>query len=101
MERGREVVGLPERRPDPREIADTQAAILQLPEGAIVEPDLVTIARSVDDGFTPAETWPGIERQLLTAIRSVHPHARIRLHPGVAAVDAEDGPTRRTPAARY
>lgn len=76
---GRQVVGLPERRADPEEIAETAAQIGALVANGSVRPALVTIARSVDDGFTPREAWPLIEWTLLSELgRSLAPGARIR-----------------------
>jgi hypothetical protein len=90
---GRQVVGLPERRTDPAEIAATAAQIRALFESGGLSPALVTIARSVDDGFTPREAWPLIEWSLLGALAPVlPPDATIRF-------DADQHPAPRPDAA--
>lgn len=80
---GREVVGLPERRADPDEIAATASQIGALLEQGKLRPALVTIARSVDDGFTPREAWPQIEWALLSELaRVLPPGTKIRFDAG-------------------
>ena len=70
---GRQVVGLPERRADPEEIAATARQIGALVDPGGLRPALVTVARSVDDGFTPREAWPLIEWTLLSELGRVLP----------------------------
>lgn len=83
LREGRQVVGLPERRADPDEIAATAAQLRQLLEQGSLRPALVTIARSVDDGFTPRDAWPGIEWMLLSELgRALPSGAKIRFDPG-------------------
>jgi len=90
---GREVVGLPERRADPDEIAATAAQIGALITQGNLRPALVTIARSVEDGFTPREAWPTIEWALLSELgRALPPGAKIRFDPGQDAAP-RPGPT--------
>jgi hypothetical protein len=82
-EEGLTLVGLPERRADPREIAETSAALAALLARGTVRPALVTIARSANDGFTPREAWAGIEWSLLDALRAAHPDLEIRYDRGL------------------
>ncbi|RIL07837.1 MAG: hypothetical protein DCC71_01790 [Proteobacteria bacterium] len=80
---GREVVGLPERRADADEIERTARQIAALVERGALRPALVTIARSVEDGFTPPEAWPSIEWTLLSELGRVLPAgSRIRFDAG-------------------
>jgi hypothetical protein len=89
---GRQVIGLPERRADPVEIAETAASIRALLEHGSVRPGLVTIARSVDDGFTPRDAWPLIEWTLLGELgRSLPLGAKIRFDPGLAPAPRPTG----------
>lgn len=89
---GREVVGLPERRADPEEIAATAAQIGALLQHGRLRPALVTIARSVEDGFTPPEAWPLIEWTLLGELARALPRgAKIRF-------DADQRPAPRPDA---
>ena len=83
LEQGRLVIGLPERRPDPAEIADTARRIAALVGEGVVRPALVTIARSVEDGFTPREAWPLIEWSLLVELARVLPASRVRFDRGL------------------
>jgi hypothetical protein len=83
LRNGRQVVGLPERRADPEEIVATAAQIGALLEHERLRPALVTIARSVEDGFTPREAWPLIEWTLLSELgRALPPGAKIRFDAG-------------------
>jgi hypothetical protein len=91
LRNGRHVVGLPERRADPAEIAAAAAGIRALLEHGSVEPSLVTIARSVDDGFTPADAWPLIEWTLIGELARALPGATIRF-------DADQQPAPRAAA---
>lgn len=80
---GRQVVGLPERRADPAEITATAAQIGALLDHGSLRPALVTIARSVEDGFTPREAWPLIEWTLLSELgRALPPGSKIRFDAG-------------------
>ncbi len=105
LEDGRTVVGVPERAADPAEVAETVSQLQRLLAHGIVRPQLVTIARSVEDGFTPAETWPAIEWRLLAALNEVLPEATVGLDPGLqpaprpgAAPAAAVHPNRTTPS---
>ena len=73
LEDARQVIGLPERRADPAEIAATARQIRALLETGALRPALVTIARSVRDGFTPREAWPLIEWTLLRELQAALP----------------------------
>jgi hypothetical protein len=88
---GREVVGLPERRADPDEIAAAAQQIRALLEHGSLRPSLVTIARSVDDGFTPPDAWPFIEWSLIGELARALPSASI-------VFDAGQQPAPRAPA---
>ncbi len=83
LERGRELVGLPEHRASGDEIRATARAIGALVASGAVRPQLVTIARSVDDGFTPAGEWPAIERALLRELRDALGDVRVRFDVGL------------------
>lgn len=80
LDAGFDLVGLPEHREAPpdevRATADALAALLG--EGG-VDPVLVTVARSVDDGYTPAGRWPAIEWALLRALADRLPQTRVLL----------------------
>ena len=78
MEEGRALVGLPERRADPEAIVAAAAMIRTLLRSGAVQPQLVTIARSVRDGYTPKQDWPAIEWQLLRALHAAVPQAKVR-----------------------
>lgn len=83
FEDARQVIGLPERAADPTEIAATAQQIRALLETGALRPALVTIARSVGDGFTPREAWPQIEWSLLSALQAaLPPGAVVRFDPG-------------------
>ncbi|UCE86701.1 MAG: UPF0489 family protein [Deltaproteobacteria bacterium] len=69
LEDGRQVVGLPEHRAPLGEIERTARALAGLVQRGALRPALITIARSVEDGFTPAESWPQIESALMRALR--------------------------------
>jgi hypothetical protein len=83
LEQGRLVIGLPERRADPAEIADTARRIAALVGEGVVRPSLVTVARSVDDGYTPRAAWPLIEWSLLVELARVLPDSRVRFDSGL------------------
>lgn len=77
LEDARQVIGLPERSADPAEIAATAQQIRALLESGALRPALITIARSVDDGFTPRASWPLIEWSLLLQLQAVLPPATV------------------------
>ncbi len=62
------LVGIPEYKTKPAEISDMVEQLRRLAGGGMVRPKLVTIARSVHDGFTHREAWPLIERTVLAAL---------------------------------
>jgi hypothetical protein len=95
---GRQVIGLPERRADPDAIAATAAQIAALVRASPTPPALVTIARSVDDGFTPREAWPLIEWTLLGELaRALPPGSKVRFdadqHPAPRPAGAPGPPS--------
>jgi hypothetical protein len=83
LQEGRSLVGLPEHAADPAEIADTATRLAALVESGAVRPALVTIARSVNDGFTPAAAWPAIEWRFIEALRAVRPDLVVRYDRGL------------------
>jgi len=83
LEDGRMLVGLPERPADPAEIEATAAHLADLLRRGALRPRLVTIARSVDDGFTPPRAWPAIERRTLQALREALGPIEVRYDRGV------------------
>jgi len=84
LREGRELVGLPERRgASPGEIRATASAIGALLATAGSRPRLVTVARSVEDGYTPAAVWPAAEWTLLEALAGALGLLRVRLDPGL------------------
>jgi hypothetical protein len=90
----RQVIGLPERAADPAEIAATAQQIRALLETGALRPALVTIARSVGDGFTPRDAWPLIEWSLLNSLQAALP-------PGaVVRFDAGEAPAPYAPPAQ-
>jgi hypothetical protein len=89
---GREVVGLPERAADPAEIAETAERIAALIRSGRVRPDLITVSRSVDDGFTPREAWPAIEWRLLAALAETLDGATVAFDPGLRPAPSPPGP---------
>jgi hypothetical protein len=101
LEEGRLLIGLPERRADPAEIADTARCISELVGRGIVRPSLLTIARSVDDGYTPREAWPLIEWSLLGALAPVLPGATVQFDAGLrpAPRPPAGGPSAAMPGA--
>ncbi len=70
LQDARGMIGLPERRADPAEIAETAAQIRALLDSGALRPALITIARSVDDGYTPRDAWPMIEWSLLLQLQA-------------------------------
>jgi hypothetical protein len=84
LEHGRQLVGIPEHREVSLSDIAAQAEILRaLISSGSVRPALVTIARSVDDGFTPRAPWPRIEWAVLRVLAESLPHARLRFDPGL------------------
>lgn len=86
VEHGRDLVGLPEHAADPEEIertADLLAALLR-----DRRPPLVTIARSVDDGYTPRAAWPRIEWTLLRELGESLGNVPVRLDAGLRPAPA-------------
>jgi UPF0489 domain len=83
LEEGRSLVGLPERAADAAEIDATARRLAGLLASGAVRPALVTVARSVNDGFTPAAAWPAIEWRFLEALRSVRPDLEVRYDRGL------------------
>lgn len=73
LQDARGMIGLPERGADPAEIAATAAQIRALLDTGALRPALVTIARSVDDGYTPRAAWPLIEWSLLLQLQAALP----------------------------
>lgn len=69
LEEGRTLVGVPEFAADPAEIERSAARLAALLESGALRPRLVTIGRSVRDGFTPQHAWPAIERRMLAALQ--------------------------------
>lgn len=73
LQDARGMIGLPERRADPAEIAETAQQIRALLDSGALRPALITIARSVDDGYTPRDAWPLIEWSLLLQLQAALP----------------------------
>ncbi len=82
-EAGRDLVGLPEHRADARAIEATAAHIAALIGEDGIQPRLVTVARSANDGFTPREAWPHIEWTLLRALLGALGEAEVQLDAGL------------------
>ena len=83
---GRRVVGVPERlEPTNHEIDATHRALRRLFEQT-GRPRLVTIARSVDDGFTPRAVWRQVEPQLLRDLEDAFGALHVRYRPGLQPV---------------
>ena len=98
LEQGRELVGLPEHRADPHEVAHTAALLGELVARGSVRPALVTIARSVRDGFTPREAWPGIEQATLDALGEALGSYTLRFDAGLSPAPAVAAPRAQEPA---
>jgi len=64
-------VGLPEHLAEVREIDVTIGMIKNLIASKTIRPALITVARSVSDGFPPSEDLPRIEGPLMNALREV------------------------------
>ncbi len=84
LEQGRQLVGVPEHREvSPAEIAEKAEVLRALLSSGSVRPSLVTIARSLNDGFTPRASWPRIEWAVLRVLAESLPHARLRFDHGL------------------
>ena len=84
---------------DRDEIAATARQIRALLDHGSVRPALVTVARSVDDGFTPPEAWPFIEWTLLGELaRGLPAGSTIRFDAGQAPAPRNDDVAMPTPA---
>jgi hypothetical protein len=82
VEEARYVVGLPEHGTDPASTEATARALGVL--AGRLRPRLVTVARSVGDGYTPRAEWPSIEWALLRALAgALGPDLRVRFDPGL------------------
>jgi hypothetical protein len=85
LENGRQLVGLPEHTgAAPDEVRDRARALADLLRSGALAPSLVTLSRSVDDGFTPRDEWPAIEWTLLRALLEVLGNVPVRFDPGLA-----------------
>jgi hypothetical protein len=83
LEDGRTLVGAPEHlEPAPGEIAASARRLGDLIRHGWVDPALVTIARSVDDGFTPRRYWPEIEWTVLHELADALGDATLRFDAG-------------------
>jgi len=83
-DQGRYVVGLPEHRAASAELRATARAVAGLVEAVGRPPVLVTIARSVEDRYTPRDAWPLAEWSVLGALANVLPDANVRFDSGLA-----------------
>ncbi|MEN8181181.1 MAG: UPF0489 family protein [Myxococcota bacterium] len=84
LEEGRRLVGLPEQRLVSAAEIDAQVALLhELLASGAVRPQLVTVARSVRDGFTPPSAWPAIEWAVLGAVATALDDVRVRFDDGL------------------
>lgn len=91
LEHGRQLVGIPERRQvSAAEIASLAGTLHGLLASGAVRPSLVTIARSVDDGFTPEEPWPRIEWAVLRVLAEELPESSLRFDPGLGPAPRPD-----------
>jgi hypothetical protein len=84
LEEGRNLVGIPERRADPAEIRATAHQLAAMLRRSALRPGLVTIARSVRDGYTPRDAWPAIERWTLATLREALSPLEVRYDRGLA-----------------
>jgi hypothetical protein len=85
LENGRLLVGLPEHTgAAPDEVRDRARTLADLLRSGALAPSLVTVSRSVDDGFTPRDEWPAIEWTLLRALLEVLGNVPVRFDPGLA-----------------
>ncbi len=85
LEDGSQAVASPEHPAEPREIQRSALALGRLLASGSVRPRLVTIARSVEDGFTPPSDWPFIEWTVLDALRDALGDYRLRYDEGIQA----------------
>ncbi len=89
LENGRLLVGLPEHTGVPTDEVRARArALADLLRGGSVSPVLITIARSVEDGFTPRDEWPRIEWAVLLALFDVLGNVPVRFDPGLGPAPA-------------
>jgi hypothetical protein len=90
IEDGRQLIGVPEHRESrPGEVESMAQALGALLARGALRPSLVTIARSVEDGFTPRREWPHIEWTLLRVLAERLPGAYLRFDAGVAPAPRE------------
>ncbi|HEB31395.1 MAG TPA: hypothetical protein ENI15_11050 [Spirochaetes bacterium] len=82
-------VGLPEHFASEKEIEKTTNDLISLIKSDRIDPDLITIARSVDDGFTPPELLSRIENSLLKALRTEFENLSIQYDSGVEPLSFE------------
>jgi len=59
---------------------DGPLPVHQLP---LMNPSVVTISRSGDDGFLPSDLWPTVERGLLKVLDQAFPNAQLQYAPGL------------------
>jgi len=64
-------IGLPEHLAIPEEIQETLLVIKNLISSNTIQPDLITVARSVRGGFTPQDVCPQVEKSLLNVLQEV------------------------------
>jgi hypothetical protein len=84
LENGRLLVGLPEHTGVPLDEVRTRArSLADLLRSRAIEPSLVTLSRSVDDGFTPREEWPPIEWAVLRELVEVLGNVAVRFDRGL------------------
>lgn len=97
LEEGRNLVGIPERRADPAEIRATARQLAEMLRESALRPRLVTIARSVRDGYTPRDAWPAIERWTLAALREALGPLELRYDRGLGPAP-DPGPSASAPS---
>jgi hypothetical protein len=84
LENGRLLVGLPERSGvPPDEVRARARALTDLLRSRSLAPALVTLSRSVQDGYTPREEWPVIEWAVLQELVDVLGNVPVRFDPGL------------------
>jgi len=88
LEEGRNLVGIPERRADPAEIRATAHQLAAMLRESGLRPRLVTIARSVRDGYTPRGAWPAIEHWAFAALREALGPLEVRYGRGLGPAPA-------------
>jgi hypothetical protein len=97
LEEGRNLVGIPERRADPAEMRSTAHRLAAMLRRSALRPGLVTIARSVRDGYTPRDAWPAIERWTLAALREALGPLELRYDRGLGPAP-DPGPAASAPS---